>query len=133
MHWYLEGFRNYFNFSGRARRKEYWIFTLVHSVIFWVIPMFVAYFFQDSEIIVGIFGLLYLVFILGTIIPVISINVRRLHDIGKSGWWYLIILIPIVGGILLLVFACIESEQDNKYGPNPRKHDHSHKGEALTH
>lgn len=95
MHWYLEGFRNYFNFSGRARRKEYWIFTLVHSVIFWVIPMFVVYFYQDSEIIVGIFGLFYLIFILGTIIPVISINVRRLHDIGKSGWWYLIILIRL--------------------------------------
>ncbi|WP_010198504.1 DUF805 domain-containing protein [Bacillus sp. m3-13] len=133
MHWYLEGFRNYFNFSGRAGRKEYWIFTLVHSVIFWVIPMFIAYFFQDSEIIVGIFGLFYLIFILGTIIPVISINVRRLHDIGKSGWWYLIILIPIVGGIILFVFACIESEHDNKYGPNPRKYDSSPKGEALTH
>ncbi|WP_339149498.1 MULTISPECIES: DUF805 domain-containing protein [unclassified Sutcliffiella] len=118
MHWYLEGFRNYFNFSGRARRKEYWIFTLGNFVIFWVVAILLITIFPNNDTPGVIFILVYGVVMF---LPTISITVRRLHDIGRSGWWNLLGLIPLIGWIPIFVFACMESESDNKYGPNPRK------------
>jgi uncharacterized membrane protein YhaH (DUF805 family) len=104
----------YTDFSGRARRSEYW---------FWVLAVFVAWVIADIFLAIskplGI--LVYLVIFFGTILPDLSVAIRRLHDIGRSGWWLLIGLIPFVGGIILLVFACIDSEPaPNAWGPSPK-------------
>ncbi|MCM3617018.1 DUF805 domain-containing protein [Sutcliffiella horikoshii] len=129
MNWYLEGFRNYFNFSGRARRKEYWIFTIVNFLIFWSV-LYLLDITVPSDLVAIIFAS---VFLLVTLIPSLSVMIRRLHDIGKSGWWYFIVLIPIAGAITLFVFTCMESEPDNRYGTNPRKLHTPLKEEAVSH
>lgn len=95
-------FNKYATFSGRARRSELWFWTLL-NVIVGVIP-FVNY-----------------LWALVVFIPSIAVWVRRLHDTGKSGWCYLLVLIPFIGQILLIVWGCQDSQPgDNKYGPNPK-------------
>ena len=129
MEWYLKVMRdNYTNFSGRARRKEYWMFTLVYVVI--LIGCIVldnvlgTVFMMDAgplgEISMG-YGWAYTICGLIHFIPGLALAVRRLHDVGKSGWFYLIFLIPIIGVIWLLVLFCLEGKkEDNKYGSNPK-------------
>ena len=114
MEWYLRVVKdNYANFDGRARRKEYWMFVLF-NILFAFAAVIVDY-------VVGTFPLFYAVYILGVIIPGIAVTVRRLHDTGKSGWWYFIVLIPIIGGIWLLVLLCTDGTADaNSYGPSPK-------------
>lgn len=112
MNYYIKALQNYANFSGRARRSEYWFFVLF-NVLFSI-----AAFILDMITGIGIIGGLYA---LAMLIPGLAVAVRRLHDIGKSGWMYLIVLIPIVGGIWLLVLLFLDSQPgDNKYGPNPK-------------
>ena len=104
---------NYANFSGRARRREYWGFTL-----FAYISIIILNILAKS---ISIFGIPYLIFCLGIFIPSLSIAVRRLHDVGKSGWFLLLLLIPFVGPIWLLVLNCTDGVLgDNEYGPNPK-------------
>tara|TARA_B100000678_G_scaffold11502_1_gene9196 strand:- start:208 stop:600 length:393 start_codon:yes stop_codon:yes gene_type:complete len=129
MEWYLKVMRdNYTNFSGRARRKEYWMFTLVYVII--LIGCTVldnvlgTVFMMDAgplgEISMG-YGWAYIICWLIHFIPGLALAVRRLHDVGKSGWFYLIFLIPFIGGVWLLVLFCLEGKkEDNKYGPNPK-------------
>ena len=94
-------FSNYANFSGRARRSEYWYFVLF-SLIIGLIPI--------VNLIVGLIS----------IIPGIAVCVRRLHDIGKSGWWLLLCLIPVVN-LILLVWYCTDSQPgENQWGANPK-------------
>ena len=104
---------NYANFSGRARRREYWGFTL-----FAYISIIILTILAKS---IPIFGIPYLIFCLGIFIPSLSIAVRRLHDVGKSGWFLLLLLIPFVGPIWLLVLNCTDGVVgENEYGPNPK-------------
>ena len=129
MDWYLKVMRdNYTNFSGRARRKEYWMFTLVYVII--LIGCTVldnvlgTVFMMDAgplgEISMG-YGWAYIICWLIHFIPGLALAVRRLHDVGKSGWFYLIFLIPFIGGVWLLVLFCLEGKkEDNKYGSNPK-------------
>ena len=129
MEWYLKVMRdNYANFKGRARRKEYWMFVLVYVII--LIACMVldnvlgTVFMMDAgplgEISMG-YGWLYSIFSLVHFIPGLGLVVRRLHDVGKSGWFYLLILLPIVGWIWLLVLYCTEGQkEDNKWGPDPK-------------
>ena len=129
MEWYLKVMRdNYTNFSGRARRKEYWMFTLVYVII--LIGCTVldnvlgTVFMMDAgplgEISMG-YGWAYTICALVHLIPGLALGVRRLHDLGKSGWFYLIILFPIIGSLVLLVFFCLEGKkEDNKWGPDPK-------------
>ena len=129
MEWYLKVMRdNYTNFSGRARRKEYWMFTLVYAII--LIGCTVldnvlgTVFMMDAgplgEISMG-YGWAYTICGLIHFIPGLALAVRRLHDVGKSGWFYLIFLIPFIGGVWLLVLFCLEGKkEDNKYGSNPK-------------
>ena len=129
MEWYLKVMRdNYANFKGRARRKEYWMFVLVYVII--LIACMVldnvlgTVFMMDAgplgEISMG-YGWLYSICSLVHFIPGLALVVRRLHDVGKSGWFYLLILIPIVGWIWLLVLYCTEGQkEDNKWGPDPK-------------
>ena len=129
MEWYLKAVRdNYANFSGRARRKEYWMFTLVYAIILIactvVDNVLGTVFMMDAgplgEISIG-YGWVYTICALVHFIPGIALVVRRLHDLGKSGWFYLIILIPLIGALVLLVFFCFEGQkQENKWGPDPK-------------
>lgn len=111
MHWYADVLRKYADFSGRARRQEYWMFTLVNIIITIVV------FLVANVIRIPWLGVLYSV---AVIIPSLAVGVRRLHDTGRSGWWLLIAFIPVVGGLILLYFFVIDSEADNTYGPNPK-------------
>ena len=113
-------FQNYANFSGRARRSEYWYFTLFIFLVSAVLSgLNAAVFGTDAQM--TIFTVVQSLFSLATLIPSIAVTVRRLHDIGKSGWFYFLILIPVVGSIILLVWECKDSEPGtNVYGPNPK-------------
>ncbi|RYG87752.1 MAG: DUF805 domain-containing protein [Alphaproteobacteria bacterium] len=120
MQQYFSAMSRYFDFSGRSRRAEYWLYALV------VVVATIAAVLAD----VAIFekapgsGFLYGIIALVHLVPTIAVNVRRLHDIGKSGWWYLLIFIPLIGAILLIIWACRDSAPgDNRYGPNPKGYD----------
>lgn len=105
-------FRKYADFNGRAIRSEFWWFVLFCIIVGMVLGALDAMVFGYGSI--GIFAL---IFQLGTIIPSLSVGARRLHDIGKSGWWQLLMLVPILGWILLIYwFAQSGNEQGAKYG-----------------
>ena len=110
----------YADFSGRARRSEYWWFYLFTTLAIIVLEVLFAVLGQASSVLAAIFGLLLLVGALGLIAPGLAVGARRLHDTGKSGWWLLIGLVPF-GGIVLLVFFVLDSAPGpNQYGPNPK-------------
>lgn len=113
LQWYLLPYQKYADFSGRSRRKEYWIFTLVNALLTSILEAFANA--------TDLFTIIYVLFALFLIIPSIAVAVRRLHDTGRSGWWYLIILVPIIGWIILLVFLLLDSnDETNEYGANPK-------------
>jgi len=119
MKWYLQVLSKYAEFGGRARRKEYWMFALF-NIIFLIAALIIDNII-GTTISVLHYGLFYIVYALAMIVPGIAVAVRRLHDVGKSGWLYFIALIPIVGAIWLLVLFCTDSDaSENKYGPNPK-------------
>ncbi|MGD1894972.1 MAG: DUF805 domain-containing protein [Cyclobacteriaceae bacterium] len=118
MKYYFDAFRNYANFSGRSRRSAYWYFTLFHLLAVVLLTF--------TDIALGMsaegYGVLTTLYILGTIIPSLSLTVRRLHDTGRSGWYILIGLIPIIGSIILFVFYVENSQPgSNQYGPHPKQ------------
>ena len=119
MNWYLEVLKKYAVFSGRARRKEYWLFFLFSILISIVLTVL--------DTVTGSYnahwgvGLLSGIYALAVLIPSIAVSVRRLHDTDRTGWWLLIGLVPIIGVIVLLVFMVLDSQQgENQYGPNPK-------------
>lgn len=117
MHWYLDVLKKYAVFSGRARRMEYWMFALINFVITIVLAII------DGMVGLGgeSYGVLSGLYTLAVLIPSLAVSVRRLHDTGRSGWWLLIALIPILGGLVLLVFMVLDSEAGpNQYGPSPK-------------
>ena len=119
MNWYLAVIKNYVGFSGRARRKEYWMFTLF-NIIFAVIAIVLDNVLGLAIKEVG-YGPIYLIYVLATLLPGLAVSVRRLHDTNKSGLYLLLAFIPCVGGIILLVFMATEGDAgDNQYGPNPK-------------
>jgi uncharacterized membrane protein YhaH (DUF805 family) len=102
----------YAGFAGRARRSEYWWFALFAFVVYVVAALL------DAVVGAQVFSV---VAGLGLLLPSIAVGVRRLHDTGRSGWWWLIGLVPFVGGIVLLVFACLDGEPGpNRFGPSPK-------------
>ncbi len=117
MNWYLKVLKQYVDFSGRARRKEYWMFILF-NIIFSSIAMLIDYVLGLNVMGSGPIAMIYSLAIL---IPSIAVVVRRLHDINKSGAWILIVFIPIVGAIWLLVLLIKAGDMgDNQYGPDPK-------------
>lgn len=113
MEYYIDAWKNYVNFQGRARRKAYWLFVLFNFIAAVLLGVI------DS--ILGTDAMLSSIYSLAVFLPSIALGVRRLHDIGRSGWWLLIGLIPLVGWIVLLVFALTNSQPGvNQYGPNPK-------------
>jgi uncharacterized membrane protein YhaH (DUF805 family) len=112
VNWYLAVLKNYAGFTGRARRTEFWMFFLFNVVI---------------GIVLEIIGMLiktqiiYYLYALAVLIPTLAVGARRLHDTGRSGWWQLILLIPLVGLIVMIVFWAIEGQPgNNQYGANPK-------------
>ena len=120
MNWYLEVLRKYAVFSGRARRMEYWmffLFNLIISFLLGVVDGVLGTFSPETGL-----GLLGGIYSLAILIPSIAVTIRRLHDSGRTGWWFLIIFIPLIGALVLLVFMVLDSEQGtNDYGPNPKE------------
>ncbi|MFT6913881.1 MAG: uncharacterized membrane protein YhaH (DUF805 family) [Motiliproteus sp.] len=117
---YLKAWKNYASFSGRTRRREYWFFILFNILVS------IGLSFIDG--VSGTFnpqsgmGLLGGLYTLAMIIPAIALGSRRLHDINRTGWWQLIMLIPLVGALVLIVFYATDTQQEqNEYGANPKQ------------
>jgi len=112
MNYYLAVLKNYVGFSGRARRAEYWqfvLFNIIALVVCFVIDLAIG-----SPV-------LYYIYLLAVLLPSLAVGARRLHDTDRSGWWLLLGLIPLIGGIVLLVFMCLEGTRgNNKYGADPK-------------
>ena len=110
--WFKKGLRNYVNFSGRARRKEYWYFFLVQM------GSIIAAMVLDAVIFSSETGLFYIIAVLGLFLPGIAVSIRRLHDTSRSGWWFLISIVPLIGSIILLVFMASDTKPEtNQWGP----------------
>lgn len=114
--WFKKVIKNTFNYQGRARRKEYWYYILVASIII-LIGFTLDGILDTPDTLSGLAG-----FIL--FFPSLAVTIRRLHDIGKSGWWYLISAIPLIGSLILLFWNCQEtSPETNQWGvPAKRVH-----------
>jgi uncharacterized membrane protein YhaH (DUF805 family) len=121
VNWYFEVLGKYAEFDGRARRKEYWMFTLISFLVSIAIGFglgFVGGMLGLNQTMVTVLTFAYSVAVL---IPSLAVSVRRLHDTGRSGWWLLIVLVPLIGAIVLLVFSLQDSERGtNAYGRNPK-------------
>jgi uncharacterized membrane protein YhaH (DUF805 family) len=115
MNWYFEVFRKYADFDGRASRSEYWWFflmSIIVSSLLSTIDAITGTFNPDYGI-----GLLSAVYSLAVFIPSFAVNIRRLHDIGRSGWWLFLHLIPLLGTLVLLFWSIKASDpNENQYG-----------------
>ncbi len=109
--YYVSAFKNYADFSGRARRSAYWYFVLF-NILFSI----------GANIVDAVLGTIFVgvAYALVAFIPGLALSIRRLHDTTRSGWWLLIALVPIIGFIVLLVFFVEDSHPANEYGPNPK-------------
>ena len=118
MNWYLGVLRKYAVFSGRARRKEYWMFVLFNTIIVFILTLVEGVAGIGSQINPNELATLYMFAVL---LPSLAVGFRRLHDTGRSGWWSLIGFVPIIGTIVFMVFMVQNSQRDeNPYGPNPK-------------
>jgi len=119
MNWYVEALKKYAVFSGRSRRKEYWFFVLFNilaSIVLAMVDSATGSFNPETGM-----GTLGTVYALAVLLPSIAVSVRRLHDTGRSGWWLLLGLVPVIGAIVLLVFMVQDSKPgENEYGANPK-------------
>jgi uncharacterized membrane protein YhaH (DUF805 family) len=115
MDWYLAVLKKFVEFNGRARRKEYWMFFLVNaaiSVVATVLGVFIG----------KVMMIILTLYMIAVILPSLGVAVRRLHDVGKTGWLLLVGLIPGIGAIWLFILMCIDGTPgENAYGPNPKQ------------
>lgn len=112
MDFFIAAYKQYADFTGRANRQKYWMFYLFY-VLFYIGLTII-------DNVIGTGGTLSLLFALASLVPSLAIGARRLHDTNKSGWWQLIILIPIIGAIVLIVFFAQKGDQgENSFGPDP--------------
>lgn len=123
MEWYLRVWQRYAEFSGRSRRVEYWMFTLVHGIIVLVLCIGVTGFGIMKQPVIGATsGMILAAYALAALVPSLAVTVRRLHDIAKSGWWILLCIVPIIGGIIVLVMTVLDGTHgSNQYGPDPKE------------
>ena len=122
MQWYIDVLKKYAVFSGRARRKEYWMFVLfnvIASIILSILDKILGLDFGSGS--TSSSGWLSTIYSLAVLLPTIGVAIRRMHDTGRSGWWILINLIPCIGWIWFIVLAAQEGNAgDNQYGPDPK-------------
>lgn len=114
MDWYLGVLRRYADFSGRARRKEYWMFVLVNALVAIALTVLSAL----TQI--KLFSFVYLLYLLATILPSLAVSVRRLHDTDRSGLWILLGMVPLVGVVLLVFLIADGTPGPNRFGPSPK-------------
>lgn len=120
MSWFVLAWQRAADFSGRSRRKEYWYFQLFNAIVMMFLVLFAVAFSDQGKPNMIAFGIM---FAYGVIlfVPALAVTIRRLHDIGKSGWWYFIAFIPLIGGIILFVFTVLDSEPNaNQWGLDPK-------------
>lgn len=119
MNWFITVFKKYAVFSGRARRAEYWYFTLffiIFSVALSFIDMLTGMYDPETGagVLSGLFGLVLL-------LPSIGVSIRRLHDTDRSGWWFLLVFVPVIGWIVLIIFFVQAGTTGaNRFGPDPK-------------
>ncbi|GLX17585.1 MULTISPECIES: DUF805 domain-containing protein [Streptomyces] len=114
MHYYVDVIKRYADFAGRARRQEYWMFVLCS------IPIMIVAIVLDF--LLGSYPVIFYIYNLAVFLPTLGLSVRRLHDTGRSGWWYLIGFIPFVGWIAMIVLMALEGDAGpNEYGANPKQ------------
>lgn len=111
MNWYISVLKKYAQFSGRARRQEFWMFTLINLIITIALMVIGG--------VVG-FPLLSSIYSLAVLLPSIGVGVRRLHDTNRSGWFMLLCLIPLVNFVLIYFLAIEGQKEENQYGPDPK-------------
>ena len=111
--WYLKCIKDHYaDFEGRARRTEYWMFTLVNILV--AIVVFIIFRIIHLPMVANLYSL-------AVLVPGLAVGARRLHDTDKSGWWLLIGLIPLIGAIVLIIFFATEGTRgSNQYGPDPK-------------
>jgi len=115
MDWYIAVLKKYTEFSGRASRQEYWMFTLINTLVYVVLALIG----RGSFALMGLYSL-------GTFLPAFAVMFRRLHDTGRSGWWMFISFVPLIGGLIFLYFLICDSDEGfNDYGANPKHVDES--------
>ena len=115
---YQSVFKKYATFEGRAQRAEYWYFSLFNMLVYFGFLLLSSVFPREIQTFVS---MLIMIYVFGVVIPGLAVSVRRLHDIGKSGWMVLINAIPIIGPIWMLVLTVTDSDPGfNQYGPNPK-------------
>lgn len=120
MDWMLLPLRRYADFSGRSRRKEYWMFVL-GAFLAAIVAGMIDGLLGMNTMIGGVYGPLTLLLFLAIIVPGIAVQVRRFHDQDKSGWFVLLGLIPLIGGIVVLVFMCLDGTRGpNRFGADPK-------------
>ncbi|WP_084978375.1 DUF805 domain-containing protein [Plesiomonas shigelloides] len=116
MSWYLSVLKKYAVFTGRAQRKEYWIFFLINMIIALVAGIIDASIGGTDNNIISV------IYSLAILLPSLAVSVRRLHDTDRSGWWMLLSLIPLIGPIILIIFFVQNGTADiNRYGENPKE------------
>lgn len=119
MNHYKNAFKKYADFRSRARRSEYWYFALFNALFILVLSLLDTVLGFGNDDTLGIFAALYSLVV---VIPSLAVCVRRLHDIGKSGWWIFVAIVPFVGALILFFFAIRDSQPGaNQYGPNPKE------------
>lgn len=118
MNYYFDVFKKYAVFSGRATRKQFWMFELWNVIVYFVLGMVTGIIAHLTGS--HLFIIINWLYALAVVIPSLAVSVRRLHDTNRTGWWLLIDLVPIVGAIMLIVFCIEDSRPDNKYGPNQK-------------
>lgn len=118
MSWYIHALKKYAIFSGRARRKEFWMFSILNLFFMLLIPCWAGQF-ETGEPFFSV--MLLVIYMLATLIPHMSVLIRRLHDSNKSGWFYLVSFIPFIGTFILFIFLCTKGTSGhNNYGPDPK-------------
>ena len=116
MEWYIGVLKKYAVFSGRARRKEFWMFVLFNLILTVIVSIL-----SLIPVLGKIIYVLYVIYNLAIIIPGLAVGARRLHDTNKSGLLLLLMLVPFVGAIILIVFCAMEGDKgNNQYGPDPK-------------
>jgi len=110
---YIKMWVNLSDFSGRSTRSDYWL-AILASLVIAIVLVILAIFIPFFNFVLSVVSII-------TIIPGPALSVRRLHDIGKSGWWLLITLIPVIGGLVIFYLATLDSDPDNEYGPDPKE------------
>ena len=120
MSWFLLAWQRASDFSGRSRRKEYWYFQLFNAIVVMFLMLFAIAFSDQGKPAMFPFGLMMAYGVI-LFVPALAVTIRRLHDIGKSGWWYFIAFVPLIGGIILFVFTVLDSEPyTNPWGLDPK-------------